>query len=289
MTTLERFDLRVVQRAMDIDVEPMKTAGIMPPAHILDRFSSYFPKGTAFSYITLRLWDMCKLGDLFHMCRIKEQTDIADLIEQYDLSTMDRITFMAAPVSLRELGFGKVVQELAECVATQSGGELLNLKTLDLELIDMDKESHYGGSKSYLRAAETLHKALTLYLWLSYRFVGVFRSQTLAFHARSLVEARIDECLAEVQIDSKQKKQLHYLRKKALELDEAEHEAQRQAEFGLGSEEQEVVFEDAASSYEIEHDEEVSEELNEEADSPASEANVPITPEETVRSESVSA
>jgi ATP-dependent RNA helicase SUPV3L1/SUV3 len=293
VTTLERFDLPVVQKAMDLDVEPLKTAGIAPPADVLFRFASYFPKGTAFSYITLRLWDICKLGDLFHMCQLKEQVDIADLIEPYPLSTMDRITFMAAPVALREWGFGKIVQEFAECVATQSGGELLDLQTLNLELIDQDKDTYSQGSKAYLRAAETLHKALTLYLWLSYRFAGVFRSQALAFHVKGLVEARIDECLAEVQFDNATKKQLHYLRKRAMELDMAEQEATRQAQEGLGMEIS-VVDEDENVSNEMGSlDEEFSEAekeelLQEDDDSPAADANVPIPPAEPLRRESVS-
>ncbi|KUJ07043.1 P-loop containing nucleoside triphosphate hydrolase protein [Mollisia scopiformis] len=288
VTTLERFDLPVVRKAMDLEVEPIKTAGIQPPAHILFRYASYFPKGTAFSYITRRLWDMCKLGDLFHMCRLKEQVDIADLLEPYDLSTMDRITFMAAPVALREPGFGKIVQEFAECVATQSGGELLDLKTLNLELLDLDKDTYVLGSKAYLKSAESLHKALTLYLWLSYRFAGVFRSQALAFHVKGLVEAKIDECLAEVQFDSAKKKHFNYLRKKALELEMAEQEQQRQAQDGLGLEE-DVEIEDESresSSLENEFSEEEADGLLNEA-SPASEAGVPIPPKELVKSETI--
>jgi ATP-dependent RNA helicase SUPV3L1/SUV3 len=43
-----------------------------------------------------------------------------------------------------------------------------------------------------------LHRAVTLYLWLSYRFSGVLTSQALAFHVRGLVEERINACLAHV-------------------------------------------------------------------------------------------
>lgn len=298
VTTLERFDLSVVQKAMDLDVEPIKTAGIAPPSDVLFRFASYFPKGTAFSYITQRLYDMSRLSDIFHMCRLKEQTQIADLIEPYPLSTMDRITFMAAPVALREFGFGRIVQEFAECVATQSGGELLDLKTLDLELIDVHRDEFPFGEKAYLRQMENLHKALTLYLWLSYRFAGVFRSQALAFHVKSLVEKKIDECLADVHYDAAKRRQLNFLRKRALELEMAEQEAQREAQENLGSEEL-TEHEDAAedNSDEIsalegevadvaEENDELAD-LDEQEQSPASEANIPILPEERLKPESV--
>ncbi|CZR63301.1 related to ATP-dependent RNA helicase SUV3, mitochondrial precursor [Phialocephala subalpina] len=300
VTTLERFDLAVVQKAMNLDVEPIKTAGIAPPSDVLFRFASYFPKGTAFSYITQRLYEMSKLSDIFHMCRLKEQTQVADLIEPYPLSTMDRITFMAAPVALREFGFGRIVQEFAECVATQSGGELLDLKTLDLELIDVHRDEFPFGNKAYLRQMENLHKALTLYLWLSYRFAGVFRSQALAFHVKSLAENRIDECLADVHYDAAKRRQLNFLRMKAMELEIAEQEAQREAQDGLDSEESaqdEEAADDgsegiSALEAEVADVVEVNDELadlDEQEQSPASEANVPIPPEERAESESVRA
>jgi hypothetical protein len=130
---------------------------------------------------------------------------------------MDRIIFMSAPVAIREPGFSNVVQELANCISTQSGGELLDLKSLDLDLLDIEPHDYKLGSKTYLRHVETLHKAVTLYLWLSYRFAGVFRSQGLAFHVKSLVEDKINKCLAGVHFDEKKRKQLLKLRQQSLQ------------------------------------------------------------------------
>jgi ATP-dependent RNA helicase SUPV3L1/SUV3 len=215
VTTLEDFDLRIVEKAMRTEVEPLKTAGIFPPSNILLRFANYFPPNTPFSYIVLRLHEISTLNPRFELCRLKEQIEILDLIQPYKLSNTDRIVFMSAPVAIRESGFADVITEFAGCVAEQTGGELLDLKSLNLELLDMDIHQHPYGSKAYLRAAETLHKALTLYLWLSYRFAGIFRSQALAFHVKRLVEEKIDHCLAEVHWDAVKRRKLTYLRQKA--------------------------------------------------------------------------
>jgi ATP-dependent RNA helicase SUPV3L1/SUV3 len=217
VTTLENFDLDIVAKAMKTDVEPLKSAGVFPPSNILLRFASYFPPDTPFSYIVLRLHEISRLHPIFHICRLKEQIDIADLIQPYDLTTMDRIVFMSAPVAIREPGFGDVIKEFADCVAKQTGGELLDLQSLDLELLEMNIHQHPQRVKGYLRAAETLHKALTLYLWLSYRFAGIFRSQALAFHVKSLVEEKIDQCLGEVHWDAAKRRQLNLLRQRAME------------------------------------------------------------------------
>lgn len=217
VTTLESFDLPIVQRAMETEVEPLKTAGIFPPSDVLLRFANYFPPKTPFSYIVLRLHEISSLHPSFHLCRLKEQIGVADLIQPYNLTNMDRIVFMSAPVAIREPGFADVIREFADCVAKQTGGELLDLKSLNLELLEMDIRAHPQGSKGYLKESETLHKALTLYLWLSYRFAGIFRSQALAFHVKGLVEEKIDQCLAEVHWDAARRRQLTKLRQKAVE------------------------------------------------------------------------
>jgi ATP-dependent RNA helicase SUPV3L1/SUV3 len=256
VTTLEKFDLPIVRRAMETEVEPLKTAGLFPPSDIMVRFANYFPPKTPFSYIILRLHELSMVNPVFHICKLKEQIQIADLIQPYDLSIMDRIIFMSAPVALREPGFADVVQEFASCISTQSGGELLDLKTVDLELLDIEPHDHPQGSKTYLRLVETLHKALTLYLWLSYRFAGVFRTQELAFHAKSLVEEKIDKCLADVHWDEKKRRQLLHLRQKALKkeaeqaatLDEAREEAAASDE--VREDGAEVFLQDEASEVE---------------------------------------
>ena len=206
VTTLEPFDLPILQKAMNADVEPLATAGIFPPTTVILRFASYFPRGTPFSYILLRLHEIAPLGDLFHLCNLKEQLRVADAIETLPLSPMDRINFIAAPVPIRDPEAPNVLRELAACVAFQGNGELVNIKSINLELLGEDRTKYVFGEKHYLRALESLHKSITLYLWLSYRFPGTFRSQALAFHTKGLVETRIDDCLAQTNFDSASRK-----------------------------------------------------------------------------------
>ena len=267
VTTIEDFDLPIVRRAMTTKVEPLKSAGIFPPSSILMRFASYFPPETPFSYVILRLHEISTLSPRFHMCRLKEHVEVSDLIQPYNLSIMDRIIFTTAPVALRDSGFPEVVQEYAKCVAEQSGGELLDLKSLKLELLDQDIHELSGGSMEYLRKAETLHKALTLYLWLSYRFAGVFRSQALAFHVKSLVEEKIDECLAEVDWDESKRKQVTIARQKALGK-----QAKEMDDRVMDSTEPDQLPSPAKVSQSLDELDEMSADSE---DSSASEANVP--------------
>ncbi|KAK7928059.1 mitochondrial ATP-dependent RNA helicase [Apiospora marii] len=197
VTTLEDADLGSVQEAFNREPEPLETAGIQIPPSVLERFSTYFPPTTAFSYILLRLRDIAKSSRRFHMCGLGEMVEIADLIQPYPMSVYDRCVFLNAPVALREKNGPEVLQAMARCVSNMDGGHVLDIPELDLELLDFQKETYRDGPAQYLSRLESLHKAITLYLWLSYRYSGVFRSQNLAFHIKALVEEKIDTQLAE--------------------------------------------------------------------------------------------
>lgn len=193
VTAMEHFDLPVIQRAMMSEPAPMPSAGIFPPDDVVLRFATYFPPGTPLSYILMRLHEISVVHPRFHLCNLRDQVAIADVIQPYGLSTRDMLTFVAAPIPLRDQAMAAAAKGMAKALANNTGGELLDIKEIDLDILDKDP---FGvGAKGVdpltLRGYESLHKILTLYLWLSYRFAGVFRSQALAFHVKGLVEAKI--------------------------------------------------------------------------------------------------
>jgi ATP-dependent RNA helicase SUPV3L1/SUV3 len=208
VTTLDQFDHRIIEEAMSNEAAPLKKCGIFPPERTLERFASYFPPDTPFSYILLRLHDISSVnGSRFFLTNLKDQLLISDVIQSIKLTIRERIVFVCSPASFMDEGAMRVLQELAECVASQSNGNILDVKSLNLELLDAVKSRYKGGPAEYLKHVEALHKSLTLYLWLSYRFPGVFTSQALAFHIKSIVEEKIDECLDEVSEHYKPTKQ----------------------------------------------------------------------------------
>lgn len=193
VTAMEHFDLPVIQRAMMSEPPPMPSAGIFPPDDVVLRFATYFPPGTPLSYILMRLHAISVVHPRFHLCNLRDQVAIADVIQPYGLSTRDMLTFVAAPIPLRDQAMAAAAKGMAKALANNTGGELLDIKEIDLDILD--KDPFGAGAKGVdpltLRGYESLHKILTLYLWLSYRFAGVFRSQALAFHVKALVEAKI--------------------------------------------------------------------------------------------------
>ncbi|CAK7227687.1 RNA helicase [Sporothrix curviconia] len=196
VTTLDDEDLPIVQTAFQSEAPPLEAAGIQPPVFAVEQFARYFPPETPFSFILTRMRELAKVSGLFQMCSPKESIDICNVIEPYRMTIYDRCIFISSPTSLRDPGQREVLGAYARCVSEMRGGALLDIPEVNLEILDVERaEDFEGGPSKYLVQLEALHKAITLYLWLSYRYVGVFSSQQLAFHVKALVEKKIDEYL----------------------------------------------------------------------------------------------
>ncbi|KAI4257602.1 MAG: hypothetical protein LQ352_001586 [Teloschistes flavicans] len=197
VTTLFPNDLTMVQTAMRSQADPIMTAGIFPPKDVIVRFSAYFPPSTPLSYILLRLHKISLMHPRFHLCILRDHLPIADTIEPVkNLTIADRLLFCAAPAGMKEEAMGPVVRSFAECVGNGAAGGILDIPVLNLSLLD--KEVPRGHNLGYLGKLEFLHKAIVLYLWLSYHFAGVFNTQAMAFYLKKIVEERIQHVLTQV-------------------------------------------------------------------------------------------
>ncbi|KAM4058849.1 hypothetical protein HRG_008268 [Hirsutella rhossiliensis] len=200
VTTLESSDLRVVHQAFNMRVENIRKASIYPAAGIIERFASFFPPGTPLSYILLRIKAMARVGPRYQLDISKTILEIADVLQHLPLSIYDRLTFCFLPVALRVPESRGCLIALAQVVAENSAGDLLNIKEIPLEYLDLKLEDFQGAvyensPLAYLAKLEALHVTINQYLWLSFRYAGVFRSQTMALHVRSLVEKRLVDAL----------------------------------------------------------------------------------------------
>lgn len=169
---------------------PLKSAGIAPPTAIVERFARYFPAGTPYSFIIQRLYKLASMNDRFHLCDLRDTLWISDLIEPVrNLTISQRATLSACPASKQDVClYALLLPALASCVADQRQGILTEILEMPLEILD----KQVVPDRKYLRELELLHKGVVCYLWLGYRFVGVFPDRQLAFHVKSLVEDRIE-------------------------------------------------------------------------------------------------
>ncbi len=213
VTTLEQADLPILRKAMESELDPIMSAGIFPPTSVLLKFATYFPPSTSFSYILLRLHELSLRHPRYHLCVLRDQIAIADIIQNIqNLSIHDRIVFCAAPAAVKDVGMPGILAAYARCVGDNSSGALLDIPEIPLDILDEEIRA----DRNYMARLESLHKALILYLWLSYRFTGVFINEAMAFHVKRLVEERIDKLLAEYSSSPAIRERVKEMREEAL-------------------------------------------------------------------------
>ena len=162
----------------------------------------------------MRLHELSQMHSRFHLCGLRDQLWIADLIEPIQgLTTTDRNILCACPASKsdKEL-ISRLMPAFARCIEQQSGGALYDIAEMPLEVLELDMSP----SRDYLRQLEQLHKAIVAYLWLSYRFAGIFSTRPLAFHVKGLVEERIETVLHQFSFTENQRRKIKAAREKSL-------------------------------------------------------------------------
>jgi ATP-dependent RNA helicase SUPV3L1/SUV3 len=194
ITSLEEVDLPYIQQAMKLEPPPLSAAGIFPPESVFRKFAAYFPPGIPFEYLIKRVLDIAQVNPLFFLCDPTNQLGNAEIIDTVKgLPFEDQLKFMVSPMDRKSEISRDVTGALADCVADHNDGRLLDINHLNLEVL----EQPVSGSNSYMADLESLHRAVILYLWLSFRFGGVFTDRTLASHVKELVEERMVRALTE--------------------------------------------------------------------------------------------
>ncbi|KAK3721025.1 RNA helicase [Vermiconidia calcicola] len=214
VTTLEPFDYPLIRAAMSSEPDPIRSAGIFPPSPVLERFDSYFPPSTPFSYILTRLHELSQMHPRFHLCGLRDQVWVADLIEGVPgLTISDRNVICSSPASKTDLELWKdLMPAYARRIAEQSDGSIDGIAELPLEVLDAE----VSASREYLRALERLHKGVVTYLWLSYRFAGIFSTRGLAFYVKGLVEEKIEAVLGKFSFEEAARRKLVVKREKEM-------------------------------------------------------------------------
>lgn len=206
VTTLDEQDLEHIKQSFLEEAPPIPAAMIQPPATIIERFCSFFPPQTPFSFVLSRLREISRISNPFYLGLLAEEIAIAEAIQDYPMSTHDRCTLLYAPVSPREPKQKEVIAAMARCISESTSGHLLDIPEIDLEALDVEETDPEFSERSHLQRLESLHKSIVLYLWLSYRYEGIFVSQPLAFHVNELLQDKIEKLLERLNYTAEARK-----------------------------------------------------------------------------------
>jgi ATP-dependent RNA helicase SUPV3L1/SUV3 len=195
VTTLNSEDLSVVRDALVAEAPPLHTAGILPPGEFLEDFAARLPAETPHDYVMQRLSEAASVHPRFTLCSLDDQISMSRMIQSIPgISTRDRHIFTAAPMAMKRSNTGAaaaVLRELASALNDRRRITIAEVKAIDLELL----EEPLAFDRGHLERLEFLHQCCVLFVWLSYRMGSTFTALDMAFHAKGLVEAKIDAWL----------------------------------------------------------------------------------------------
>ena len=211
VTCVDEQDLPIIRDALTREAPPVRQAGLLPPGDFIVAYADRIPLGVSHDYVVQRLCDAASVHPRFSLCMIREQVTIARAIESIrELTTSERCTFTASPANAKTPLEKSILKALARAVADKKQVSVVDLAPIPLEVL----EYPLNPTKAYLRQLEDLHKALIIFLWLSYRFSTIFMDQDMAFHAKKLTEDKINMYLKSFSANKSIERRLRALRRK---------------------------------------------------------------------------
>jgi ATP-dependent RNA helicase SUPV3L1/SUV3 len=198
---------------MSEEAPPIRAAGILPPGDYLEALSMRLPKGVPFEYIMRRVSKSPEMHRRYAVCDIRDQCRLSRLIEDVpDLTVAQRLILTAAPATSNSGQLDIVFKALARAISENREVTVVDIPEIKVETL----EKPLSGDRVYLESLEDLHKSLILFLWLSYRFISVFKDRDMAIYTKELTEEKINTCLLEFSANPALRKRVLTQRKLAL-------------------------------------------------------------------------
>ena len=219
VTTLNEQDLPLLRQILPSPLTPVPRAAIEPGYDRLAKLALLLPEETPYSSLLETYENLVHLSPACMPSAVLPHIKLSELLKGFtkDLTLKEMVTFGFAPVNLRD---GKVVSAFQNFVrAYVTEGEVLLESALEsgrlvpnLELVEKTSRTMHHPTQSETRAGavpppipstivtaipglESLHKALVLYLWLSFRLPLNFPDRMIASEIKTRTEVMLDFCL----------------------------------------------------------------------------------------------
>lgn len=218
-TTLWPRDLEVLRKALDAPLLPITRAAIQPSSEALASFSTLLPRlsgGHRPRPLSMLLEDMSTLTRIdsqsYFLANLEQQLIIAPIVERAlpasaKLCITERERFSVAPANIRD---ERLMILLSHMVTAYASGSLINFQAVEngLGMLDVlrriqDPRSNQRGDVNSLMILESLHRGMTLYLWLSFRFPLSFCARWEVERLKVETENAIDDCLEAIRASRK--------------------------------------------------------------------------------------
>ncbi|CAK9781019.1 hypothetical protein CC85DRAFT_269456 [Cutaneotrichosporon oleaginosum] len=217
VTTLHEADLPLLRAMMPLSLPSVSRAVIEPPSGALAGLAPLLPAQTSFNELMGHFEALAKLPPLTVLASLSHRAPLAEIVGKYrDVLTLSEcVQFGVAPVNWRDAKVAAIFESILKSYSEEMNVRLeptlapttliKTLKTVEETLAALPPlPPHLGIYRPYLvppitvaaiPLLESLHKALVLYIWLSFRFELAFPDRDLAAKYKERTEKALEICL----------------------------------------------------------------------------------------------
>ncbi|KAJ1893076.1 RNA helicase [Kickxella alabastrina] len=193
VTTMESKDLKHLALSMEKQPPALAAVGIKPTTEAIETFSHQFP-GVPFSQLWPMFRDVATVSPGYFLCSFHEQEKIATLVEHLPLSVRDRYQFIYAPINTRS-------PIVCSCLAKYAAAVAHGTECLVGQVVKLPPK--LPTNRIQLEVFEQWHRAITLFMWLSFHFPETYIELDEAMALKTDCERMITEGLATIRSHKK--------------------------------------------------------------------------------------
>jgi ATP-dependent RNA helicase SUPV3L1/SUV3 len=202
VTTLHAADLAIVKSALTAPPVPLEHARFQYGLGLMNSLAEALPPGASMDTIDDAVMYVGRFGFVYRPTVLRRLPQMNQFFDQEcpGLRLQERFFFMQAPIPWRDLDCLPVVARLLRLYRTRMSADIVEtlepsglLKRLEsAERTMADPADAPESTPKKLCLLESLHRILTLYMWLSYRNPVVWADHEVCMDLKARVEKALD-------------------------------------------------------------------------------------------------
>lgn len=225
VTTLHDDDFPLLKNLLSRTLPPVKRAVIDPPPEALTALQPLLPAKTSYESLIEHFWALAKLPPRTTLSAVSNKTTVAPILEPFrNVLTLSELQLLThAPLPARDEKvikfFSTMVWQYAKeyhvdlMKSVNKTGLMQALESVEKLMKKLDGPPKVAPQAHDRRILvqrvpelEALHKCLTNYLWLSFRFELAFPDREIAAEMKSRTEKMLEACLEHMPVLHKKKR-----------------------------------------------------------------------------------
>jgi ATP-dependent RNA helicase SUPV3L1/SUV3 len=218
VTTLHKVDLPILRAVLPMELPKIKRATLDVPFRTLSDLSVLLPPNTPYADVLDHLHNLVQLPPNTRAGDFEQLVPVAQVLEPYrdQLSLTEIDLFTCCPVNHRDANIVSIFENIVRRYAEEGLVEIESVfgSTRFLSMLDLVEATLATlpplppiigiGRRvltppiivSSIPSLESMHKALVMYIWLSFRLEVAFPERHHAVELKTRVEVVLDNCLA---------------------------------------------------------------------------------------------